>query len=39
VDGERITVDFSHPLAGHTLSFTVEILGLGPPEGPDADPE
>jgi FKBP-type peptidyl-prolyl cis-trans isomerase SlpA len=26
VDEARVTVDFNHPLAGHTLNFDVEIL-------------
>ncbi len=39
IEGDQITVDFSHPLAGHTLSFTVEILEVRPSQGPDTDPE
>jgi len=23
-----VTVDFNHPLAGHTVTFEVEILGV-----------
>lgn len=38
VDGDRVTVDFSHPLAGHTLSFTVEILEVRPAENTDPNP-
>jgi len=28
VDGENITIDFNHPLAGQTLTFDVELLSL-----------
>ena len=28
VKGEKVEVDFNHPLAGHELVFTVEILGI-----------
>lgn len=28
VDGENIEVDFNHPLAGHDIVFSVEILGI-----------
>ena len=28
VDGENITIDFNHPLAGQTLTFDVELLTL-----------
>ncbi len=28
IDDENITVDFNHPLAGHTLTFDVELLEL-----------
>ncbi len=28
IEDENITVDFNHPLAGHTLTFEVELLGL-----------
>lgn len=28
VDDAQVTVDFNHPLAGHTLSFAVEILAV-----------
>lgn len=28
MDEARVTVDFNHPLAGHTLRFAVEILSL-----------
>lgn len=26
--GDRVTIDFNHPLAGHTLTFTVEIISI-----------
>lgn len=29
LDAESVTVDFSHPLAGHDLVFEVEILEVG----------
>jgi FKBP-type peptidyl-prolyl cis-trans isomerase SlpA len=36
VDGGRIEVDFNHPLAGHEITFEVEILGVSaPPTGSD----
>ncbi len=28
IDEARVTVDFNHPLAGHTLTFDVEILAV-----------
>ena len=28
VEGDEITVDFNHPLAGQTLSFSIEIVGV-----------
>lgn len=28
VEGMSVTVDFNHPLAGHTVTFEVEILGV-----------
>lgn len=28
VKNDRVEVDFNHPLAGHTLIFSVEILGV-----------
>ena len=34
IDGDNITLDFNHPLAGHTLTFEVELLNLR-----DASPE
>ncbi|MBT2785987.1 MULTISPECIES: FKBP-type peptidyl-prolyl cis-trans isomerase [unclassified Halomonas] len=30
IDGERIEVDFNHPLAGRTLVFEVEVLDVKP---------
>jgi len=38
IDEGRVEVDFNHPLAGHEISFRVEILDVGPPvaSGPDA---
>jgi FKBP-type peptidyl-prolyl cis-trans isomerase SlpA len=33
VDEGRIEVDFNHPLAGHEISFAVEILEVSPPAG------
>jgi len=30
LDEARVTVDFNHPLAGHTLRFDVEILAVRP---------
>jgi FKBP-type peptidyl-prolyl cis-trans isomerase SlpA len=28
VDGDKVTVDFNHPLAGHSLVFQVHILNV-----------
>jgi FKBP-type peptidyl-prolyl cis-trans isomerase SlpA len=28
VDGEQVTVDFNHPLAGHAIRFDVEVLAV-----------
>ncbi|QWT42072.1 FKBP-type peptidyl-prolyl cis-trans isomerase [Dickeya dadantii] len=28
---ESVTVDFNHPLAGHTITFDVEVLEIHPP--------
>ena len=36
VEGDSVTVDFNHPLAGHTLTFEVEILAI---EAQDAQAE
>ncbi len=30
VDQEEVTIDFNHPLAGHTISFKVKILDVVP---------
>jgi FKBP-type peptidyl-prolyl cis-trans isomerase SlpA len=30
VDGERVEVDFNHPLAGRTLTFEVEVINVKP---------
>lgn len=38
VTPRAITVDFNHPLAGHTVSFDIEIMAINPPlEQPDAN--
>ena len=34
IDGENVTIDFNHPLAGETLTFDVELLDVR-----DATPE
>ncbi|MCB1876916.1 MAG: FKBP-type peptidyl-prolyl cis-trans isomerase [Chromatiales bacterium] len=31
VDEQQVTVDFNHPLAGHEITFDVEILAVHPP--------
>ncbi|MEJ2645828.1 MAG: FKBP-type peptidyl-prolyl cis-trans isomerase [Gammaproteobacteria bacterium] len=31
VEGDEVKVDFNHPLAGHTLTFEVQILAVEPP--------
>jgi FKBP-type peptidyl-prolyl cis-trans isomerase SlpA len=36
IEGEQVTVDFSHPLAGHTLSFNVRIVAVLPKGAPTA---
>ena len=28
VDGTKVTVDYNHPLAGHHLTYTIELLDL-----------
>ncbi|GAB7264455.1 FKBP-type peptidyl-prolyl cis-trans isomerase [Dickeya ananatis] len=33
---ESVTVDFNHPLAGHTITFDVEVLEIHPPSGGNA---
>ena len=30
IDGDRVEVDFNHPLAGRTLTFEVEVLNVKP---------
>ena len=29
VAGERVTVDFNHPLAGHAVTFEVKVISVG----------
>lgn len=36
VDGDQITVDLNHPLAGHELTFEVGIVQVEPPSGGQA---
>lgn len=31
IEGDVVTVDFNHPLAGHSIRFEVEILSVRPP--------
>ena len=38
VEDGRVEVDFNHPLAGHEITFTVEILDVVPPPS-DGDDE
>jgi len=39
VNGDPITVDFNHPLAGRTVHLDAEVLEIDPAlEGEDADP-
>lgn len=28
VEGDQVTVDFNHPLAGQTLNFSIEVVGI-----------
>lgn len=28
VEGDEVTVDFNHPLAGQTLQFTIDVVGI-----------
>ncbi len=35
LDGDSVTVDFNHPLAGRDLRFEVEILSVNTPESAD----
>lgn len=30
IEGQSITVDFNHPLAGHDLQFVVEVVAINP---------
>ncbi|CAK9883990.1 MAG: FKBP-type 16 kDa peptidyl-prolyl cis-trans isomerase [Candidatus Erwinia impunctatus] len=30
IDGDAITVDFNHPLAGHSVDFELEIIDIDP---------
>jgi len=39
INGDSITVDFNHPLAGQTIHFEVEVLEINPVlEATNADP-
>ena len=31
LEGDEVTVDFNHPLAGQTLNFAVEVIGVREP--------
>lgn len=31
LEGDEVTVDFNHPLAGETLTFAVEVIGVREP--------
>lgn len=31
LEGDQVTVDFNHPLAGETLTFAVEVIGVREP--------
>jgi len=33
LDGDSVEVDFNHPLAGHVITFAVEIIDVVPPSG------
>ena len=35
-DKEKVSVDFNHPFAGHTLEFTVDVLDVEPFAGEEA---
>jgi len=37
IEGDSVSVDFNHPLAGRDVVFTVEILAVKPPEAATAD--
>lgn len=36
VEADAVEVDFNHPLAGHEITFDVEIIDVQPPAGGDA---
>lgn len=38
VEGDEVTVDFNHPLAGHDIRFDAEILSVAFPEPTTTDP-
>ncbi len=33
VEGDEVVVDFNHPLAGHNITFDVEIVSVKPAQG------
>lgn len=37
IDGDQVTLDFNHPLAGETLVFQVKIIGLRPATSEELD--
>ena len=37
LDGASVEVDFNHPLAGHMITFDVEIIDVVPPAAPEHD--
>jgi peptidylprolyl isomerase len=37
IDGDSVTLDFNHPLAGEALVFEIELVGIGPV--PESAPE
>ncbi|MGF1462572.1 MAG: peptidylprolyl isomerase [Maricaulaceae bacterium] len=38
IDGDQITIDGNHPLAGQTLSFTLTLAGFAEADPPSDDP-
>jgi len=38
VDGDRVQVDFNHPLAGRSLRIRAEILAVSNPDSPGKNP-